>query len=141
MCFTGGYALAMMTESSVVAPVLSQPSMPIALGSKARAAGLDVTPAEAACAKARFAAEDLSMIGLRFRSDTLVPDARVGVGHAQLSDEALEQVMLAFMEGKIARWWMPDDVAFVEEIPHTATGKIQKMSLRDMFRDYRLPTA
>ncbi|MFZ4532187.1 MAG: AMP-binding enzyme, partial [Alsobacter sp.] len=51
------------------------------------------------------------------------------------------EAILAFMEGKIARWWMPDDVAFVAEIPHTATGKIQKMSLRDMFRDYRLPTA
>ncbi len=47
--------------------------------------------------------------------------------------------LLAFMEGKIAKWWMPDDVVFVEEIPHTATGKIQKTALRDMFRDYRLP--
>ncbi len=76
MCFTGGYALAMMTEPSVVAPVLSQPSMPAAAGSKARAAGFDASPAEVACAKARFAAEDLSMIGLRYKSDALVPDAR-----------------------------------------------------------------
>ena len=36
---------------------------------------------------------------------------------------------------------MPDDVVFVDEIPHTATGKIQKMTLREKFRDYRLPTA
>jgi fatty-acyl-CoA synthase len=36
---------------------------------------------------------------------------------------------------------MPDDVVFVSEIPHTATGKIQKTALRDQFRDYRLPTA
>jgi dienelactone hydrolase len=76
MCFTGGYALAMMTEPAVVAPVLSQPSMPIAVGSKTRAAGFDATAAEVACAKARMAAEDLSMIGLRFKSDALVPDAR-----------------------------------------------------------------
>ncbi|MDX1730001.1 MAG: fatty-acid--CoA ligase [Aurantimonas coralicida] len=48
--------------------------------------------------------------------------------------------ILAYLEGKIAKWWMPDDVAFVDEIPHTATGKIQKMTLRDQFRDYRLPT-
>ncbi len=48
--------------------------------------------------------------------------------------------ILAYLEGKIAKWWMPDDVAFVLEIPHTATGKIQKMTLRDQFRDYRLPT-
>ena len=45
------------------------------------------------------------------------------------------------MQGKIAKWWMPDDVAFVEEIPHTATGKILKTELRERFKDYRLPTA
>ena len=49
--------------------------------------------------------------------------------------------LLKFMEGKIAKWWMPDDVIFVDEIPHTATGKILKTALRDQFRDYRLPTA
>ena len=76
MCFTGGFALAMMTEPAVVAPVLSQPSMPVALGSPTRAAGIDATPAEISCAKRRFEAEDLSMIGLRFKSDKAVPDAR-----------------------------------------------------------------
>jgi fatty-acyl-CoA synthase len=49
--------------------------------------------------------------------------------------------ILSFMQGKIAKWWMPDDVAFVDEIPHTATGKIQKTALRERFKDYRLPTA
>jgi fatty-acyl-CoA synthase len=49
--------------------------------------------------------------------------------------------LLKFMEGKIAKWWMPDDVIFVDEIPHTATGKILKTALREQFRDYRLPTA
>jgi fatty-acyl-CoA synthase len=48
--------------------------------------------------------------------------------------------ILGFMAGKVAKWWMPDDVAFVEAIPHTATGKIQKMALRETFKDYRLPT-
>jgi acyl-CoA synthetase (AMP-forming)/AMP-acid ligase II len=47
--------------------------------------------------------------------------------------------LLGFMQGRIAKWWMPDDVVLVKEIPHTATGKIQKTALRDMFRDYRLP--
>jgi acyl-CoA synthetase (AMP-forming)/AMP-acid ligase II len=47
--------------------------------------------------------------------------------------------MLAFMEGKIAKWWLPDDVVLVEAIPHTATGKIQKTALREQFRDYRFP--
>jgi fatty-acyl-CoA synthase len=49
--------------------------------------------------------------------------------------------ILKFMDGKIAKWWMPDDVQFVGEIPHTATGKINKLKLRETFRDYRLPTA
>jgi fatty-acyl-CoA synthase len=49
--------------------------------------------------------------------------------------------ILDFMRGKTANWWMPDDIVFVEEIPHTATGKILKTALREQFRDYVLPTA
>ena len=73
MCFTGGFALAMMTEPAVVAPVLSQPSLP--LGKKGRGM-IDASPAEIACARARFEAEDLTMLGLRFTSDKFVPDER-----------------------------------------------------------------
>lgn len=54
--------------------------------------------------------------------------------------EPAKAEILAFLQGKVAKWWMPDDVAFVDEIPHTATGKIQKTTLRDRFKDYRLPT-
>ena len=53
--------------------------------------------------------------------------------------KASKEEMLTFLEDKIAKWWMPDDVAFVAEIPHTATGKIQKTALRDQFKDYVLP--
>ena len=49
--------------------------------------------------------------------------------------------LLKFFEGKIAKWWMPDDVAFVDQLPHTATGKLLKTKLREDFKDYRLPTA
>jgi fatty-acyl-CoA synthase len=49
--------------------------------------------------------------------------------------------ILKFMEGKIAKWWMPDDVAFVDGIPHTATGKILKTALREQFKSYRFPNA
>jgi len=53
---------------------------------------------------------------------------------------ALERAdLLRFLEGKIVKWWMPDDVAFIEELPHTATGKIQKTALRALFKDYVLP--
>jgi fatty-acyl-CoA synthase len=54
---------------------------------------------------------------------------------------ATKEEILAFMDGKIAKWWMPDDVAFVTAIPHTATGKILKTALRDQFKSYTLPTA
>jgi len=47
--------------------------------------------------------------------------------------------MLSWLEGKIAKWWIPDDVVFVDEIPHTATGKIKKIELRKQFADYELP--
>ena len=54
--------------------------------------------------------------------------------------EVTKEALLGFMEGKVAKWWMPDDVTFVSEIPHTATGKILKSALRQQFKDYRLPT-
>jgi len=47
--------------------------------------------------------------------------------------------VLAFLKGKCAKWWMPDDVVFVDEIPHTATGKISKVQLRERFASYRFP--
>jgi len=49
--------------------------------------------------------------------------------------------LIAFYEGKIAKWWTPDDVVFVDSIPLGATGKMQKNVLREQFKDYRLPTA
>jgi len=56
-------------------------------------------------------------------------------------ETATKEEILHYMDGKIAKWWMPDDVAFVNEIPHTATGKIQKLALRETFKNYKLPTA
>ena len=53
---------------------------------------------------------------------------------------ATKEDLLKYLTGKIAKWWMPDDVVFVDEIPHTATGKIQKITLRQRLGDYRLPT-
>ena len=52
---------------------------------------------------------------------------------------ATREDILGFMRGKTANWWLPDDVAFVDEIPHTATGKILKTELRSRFKDYVLP--
>ena len=49
--------------------------------------------------------------------------------------------VLEFLRDKIVKWWMPDDVVFVDELPHGATGKVSKKTLRDEYRDYKLPTA
>jgi fatty-acyl-CoA synthase len=47
--------------------------------------------------------------------------------------------LLEYLSGKVARWWLPDDVQFLERLPRTATGKIQKVELRKIFKDYRFP--
>jgi fatty-acyl-CoA synthase len=54
---------------------------------------------------------------------------------------ASKDEILRFMRGKVANWWMPDEVVFVDDIPHTATGKIQKTVLRERFKDFALPSA
>jgi fatty-acyl-CoA synthase len=48
--------------------------------------------------------------------------------------------LLAFMSDKVARWSIPDDVVFVEELPHTATGKLSKLNIRKQFADYKWPS-
>ncbi len=83
MCFTGGFALAMMTDPSVVAPVLSQPSLPAGKSGRAR---IDCSAADFACAKKRMTDENLSLLGLRFTSDKLVPDERFAMLKRELGD-------------------------------------------------------
>ncbi len=56
-------------------------------------------------------------------------------------ETATKEEFLAFLEGKIAKWWTPDDVVFVDDIPLGATGKIDKKLIRDRMKDYVLPTA
>ncbi len=60
---------------------------------------------------------------------------------AKKGESISKDEVLGYMRGKIANWWMPDDVVLVDEIPHTATGKIQKTTLRERFKDYRFPSA
>jgi fatty-acyl-CoA synthase len=77
--------------------------------------------------------------------------AVIGIAHPKWDERPLLVVVLkadtvadkasilGYLDGRIAKWWMPDDVAFVSDIPHTATGKIQKIALREQFAGYRLP--
>ena len=53
--------------------------------------------------------------------------------------EVSKDELLAFFKGKVATWWIPNDVVFVEELPHTATGKVKKIELRKQFADYAFP--
>ncbi|MDX9843814.1 MAG: 3-(methylthio)propionyl-CoA ligase [Aquabacterium sp.] len=55
--------------------------------------------------------------------------------------EVTKEELLAFFKGKIPNWQTPDDIVFVDELPHTATGKLYKLKLREQFRDHKLPTA
>jgi 3-(methylthio)propionyl---CoA ligase len=57
------------------------------------------------------------------------------------NQEVTRDELLQFYEGKVAKWWIPDDVVFVDELPHTATGKLMKTALRERFGDHALPTA
>lgn len=75
LCLTGGFALAMMTEPKVIAPVLAEPSLPLPI-TPARRSAIDASEHEIACAQQRLIEEDLTMVGLRFLRDPLVPDKR-----------------------------------------------------------------
>ncbi|MFZ5509581.1 MAG: 3-(methylthio)propionyl-CoA ligase [Pseudomonadota bacterium] len=55
--------------------------------------------------------------------------------------EVTRDELLKFYEGKVAKWWLPDDVVFVDALPHTATGKLLKTRLREQFAGHKLPTA
>jgi len=55
--------------------------------------------------------------------------------------EVTRAALLESLEGRIAKWWMPDDVVFVDALPHTATGKLSKLELRKQLADYRLPAS
>jgi acyl-CoA synthetase (AMP-forming)/AMP-acid ligase II len=79
--------------------------------------------------------------------------ACIGIAHPKWDERPLllvikrpnmdvsREELLAFFDGKIAKFWMPDDVVFIDALPMGATGKIQKNKLREQFKEYKLPTA
>jgi dienelactone hydrolase len=85
MCFTGGYALAMAADPRLLAPVLSQPSMPIAITGRQRRS-IDCSPSDLEVVKVRCAAERLEVLGLRFKGDRFVPGERFDFLREQLGD-------------------------------------------------------
>ena len=55
--------------------------------------------------------------------------------------DVTKEELIQFYEGKIAKWWTPDDVVFTDALPLGATGKILKNKIRDIYKDHKLPTA
>jgi len=87
MCFTGGFALAMAVDDRLLAPVLSQPSLPFAAPwKKDNAHNIDISPEELTVVKGRCAAEGLTVLGMRFKGDRAVPAARFDFLREQLGD-------------------------------------------------------
>ena len=85
MCFTGGFALAMAVDDRMLAPVLSQPSLPFSLTKKHKHS-IDISPADLDIVKGRCAAEGLQVMGMRFKSDRFVPEERFQFLREQLGD-------------------------------------------------------
>jgi fatty-acyl-CoA synthase len=79
--------------------------------------------------------------------------AVIGVAHPKWDERPLlivvrkqgttltREELLEFFEGRVAKWWIPDDVVFVDQLPHTATGKLLKTKLREDFKSYKLPVS
>jgi len=79
--------------------------------------------------------------------------AVIGVKHPKWSERPLACVVvkpgeelskadvLAWLDGRVAKWWLPDDVMFIDEVPKTSVGKFSKRELRDRFADYQFPSA
>ena len=85
--------------------------------------------------------------------DGVAEAAAIGIAHPKWDERPLLVVVCrdgctvdrddlrAYLAGRVAKWWLPDAIEFVDELPHTATGKLSKKTLRDQFRDYRFAGA
>ena len=85
MCLTGGFALAMMVDDAVVAPVLSQPSLPFGV-TKAQKRDLGISDVDLGIVKRRVSEDDVCVLGLRFSGDKLVPEERFARLREELGD-------------------------------------------------------
>ena len=68
-----------------------------------------------------------------------VNDPGIDVVVPKDDEELTKEDVLTFLDGKVAKWWLPDDVLFIEEVPKTSVGKFSKKDLRDQFSDYEIP--
>ncbi len=140
MCLTGGFALSMAVDDRLLAPVLSQPSMPFVFNAKSRRS-IDISPEDFDRVKQRCAEDDLQVVGLRFTCDRLVPDARFEMLKRELGD-AFIAVELSEEDANPAADMPPHSVLtehLVDE-PGTPTREALDLVL-DHFRSRLLPAA
>jgi dienelactone hydrolase len=141
MCFTGGFALAMAVDDSVLAPVLSQPSLPFPTSKKARR-DLGMSDADLGKVKARFAKEpDLCVLGMRFTGDKVVPGERFAHLREALGDRF---VGIEIDSSKGNEFGIPTNAHsvvtehLVDEPGHPTQEALHKVL--DLFRSRLLPT-
>lgn len=112
MCFTGGFALSMMLEPSVRAPVLAQPSLPLD-----NPAGIDIAPAELALVRQRLVDDDLTVLAYRFAGDAFCRAERFAAYHHALGDRFVARVLPDHAAGPRSRH--PDDFFQLVPTPHS----------------------
>ena len=90
----------------------------------------------------------LELEEIAMRCEGVAEAAAVGINHPKWTERPLLVVVRkdgadldaakvkAWFDGKMATWWMPDDIVFVDELPHTATGKLNKLKIRQQFKDH-----
>jgi len=140
MCFTGGYALAMAADDRLLAPVLSQPSMPVPLTAKQKRA-IDISPEDLEKVKHRCAHDGLEVIGLRFKSDRLVPAERFEYLREQLGD-AFVAVELEDADANPAAVMSPHSVLTEHLVDEPGTPSRAALDLvLDLFRTRLLAPA
>jgi dienelactone hydrolase len=105
MCFTGNFALSMMLEKAVIAPVLSQPSLPLG-----KAGGMHIAPDELAAVKARMEADDLTVLAYRFKGDSFCKAERFAQYRAALGDRFVGTELEDSAANPDSRFKMPHSV-------------------------------
>ena len=120
MCFTGNFALSMMLEPAVIAPVLAQPSLPLH-----NPAGLHIAPAELAQVKARLEAENFTVLAYRFAGDTFCRAERFTAYQAALGDRFIGKVLPDTAANPAAQLKTPHSVVTLHLIDEAGQPTVQ----------------
>jgi dienelactone hydrolase len=141
MCLTGGFALGMTVDPSVIAPVLSQPSLPLPVSKKAKAS-IHLSPEDLRVVKERVANDDICVLGMRFTNDRAVPAERFATLRQELGDGFIG-IEIDSSEGN--EWGNPKDAHsvvtehLVDEPGHPTRAALDQVL--EFFRERLFPSA